>query len=192
MDLSEVEMAILGVFYRAEKYDVDRAPNRSVSSADPVSGLVASANDLAPRASWTSGTELAMSICLSPKTLAAGMIYRINDHKEETSLSFIPPHNWTDDEIGVVRDLESRIRITAIRMAQRGLINDRPEVGMDGEAMPLKDDGSPFVFKITYKGLNEARTRIKGTKYDRRGPSVWDSMTESDKVKSQAQWARNY
>lgn len=190
MPPNEIELALLSLFYRTESETVDRTGSVDQTQIDPVSGLAISANSLAPRYAWRSGTELALDALYNPKLIARSMIYRTDTiNKTVTPLTLVPPDTWTDSEAGAVRQLEREINAVLVRMKHNGMINPNPTVGEDGTPMPLRDEEHPFLFRCTYKGLQEARKRVRGTRYEHGPTSTWDVMTPEMKAKSKVQWA---
>ena len=164
--VQELELSIMGFFVQLERDGRDRRGD-GVVPVDEGTGLPISANDLAPAHRALYGMDLVLATSISPKRYARAMLFR-SDSQGQTALAMIQPERWTAEEAGLVAALEQRVRLAIRNLAQRGILRDTPPIGPDGEPLPLDEAGFAQEAQITYSGLQEARRRVRGTRYERR------------------------
>lgn len=186
----ELEMHLLGLFYRLAVYGRDRAG--AVVPVHRETGLPVSADGLLPASRALRGRKLALEERVVPRRLAAGLLRRplsLASPNRTRALATLPPEEWTGQETAWVDELEHQIKRTVHRLAQtKGWFV--PQVLHDGAPQPLGEDGLTECFQITPQGLTEALRRVRGTRYDHGPLSVRDDLSE-DEWATAPQWARD-
>jgi len=89
----------------------------------------------------------------------------------------------TDEEKRRVEAWRFRIKVEAHRLAEEGLVDDRPtSVTEDGAPAALGVSGLPDRFAFTWRGVEHVRKTVPGTRWAS-GPVTWD---EGDQQTSDA------
>jgi len=183
----DLEMQLLSVFARTARQGVDR--RGETHAVDHATGLPLSSNDLLPRYKAVSGTSLALQLIVVPRQLASGILRRPVDEGAPVALGSIPPHEWTRQEAELVGALEEQLRHKVHQLAERhGWFNVAAEEYEPGCPL-VGEDGMTVAFKITYKGLQHAIEKVKGTKYELGAVSPQHDLGDA-KWRAAPQWAQ--
>lgn len=193
-----VTLAVLSLFYNVSKYWIDRSPQAMIQHVNELTGLPEHARDLAPKHAAKRGPELAMDFTPVPSGVASSMLrYHaaadltctgVGDCEGCRQLSNKPKAQWDDDELDVHAELTHRIKLAAHRLAAQGFVNPQP-LDFDGRPMPLGPDGMTVRFAITPSGLEEARRRCVGTKYD--GKVGWEQAVTRAEFSKAPNWLKS-
>lgn len=164
-DIPDLEPRLLAHFFCVGKHWRDRSAQGLVEHVNELSGLPESAAALLPRHRALQGDQLALNWTPVPSNLAGNWLryHAANDLVCSLTatcdgcrvLELKPKSAWDDDEVRVHADLTYAIKLAAMRLAERGLIDSRP-IDHEGSRMPLGEDGLPMRFGITPEGLKEA------------------------------------
>lgn len=193
-----VTLAVLSLFYNVSKYWIDRSPQTMVKDVNELTGLPNNAADLAPKHAAKRGPELALDYTPVPSGVAASMLrYHaaadltctgVGDCEGCRQLSNKPKAQWDEDELSVHAELTYRIKLAVHRLAGHGFANPQP-LDFDGRPMPLGSDGMTVRFAITPAGLEEAKRRCAGTKYD--GKRGWEHAVTRAEFSRAPQWLQS-
>lgn len=183
----EVELLVLGFFANTAWHARDRRANAwGTLGEHPTLGLPQSANDLAPRTRAAHGDDLALSMQIPPGQLAEASIVR----DDGAALATVPKDAWTEDEAEAVAALTLRVKRVVHALAFRGCAVTQPPGYHDGEPMALGEDGYTRCFKLTPKGLEEAKRRVRGTRFESRQVSILNAANEETR-RTAPEWARS-
>lgn len=188
--VEELELSLLAWFWNV-RFWRDRQASAFTANTNQATGLPESANDLLPTYRAVGGDRLALEVTPVPGDLAASMIKYETAQREWRELSIKPRHQWTDEERSTHEALTHRIKLAAHRLGEKGFLDLRPQDDQ-GEPQALGEDGMTVRFKLTPRGLEEARRRVRGTKFEYM-PRGWeDALAPSEKSQApewlQAQW----
>lgn len=137
------------------------------------------------------GRGLALASYFIPSQVAAGFVRRTLPGGETQALVHVAPSEWTEDEVGWVRELEHRIKLLAHRLAERGFVDVRPPGYEEGERMPLhRDDGMTTAFRFTHAGLEHALQRVRGTRWETAAPTTIRADLSPEQWTRAPQWAQ--
>lgn len=193
--VEDLELSILAAFYCVRKAR-DRLPDQFTrGDVCAITGLPLSANDLKPIYRAESGDGLALSWTPVPSDMAASMIrYQTNpgvsdSEVEWKTLNLKPKDQWTTEEMDTHRELTFRIKLAAHQLASRGFMNLRPDDFEEGP-QAFGEDGMTARIQITPLGLEEAKRRVKGTKYEGMYRGWEDALPASEFAKT-PEWLRN-
>ena len=190
--IEQLEFSLLAWFWNV-RYWRDRQGTAFSKDTNKVTGLPNSANDLQPGWRAISGDRLALEVTPIPGDLATSMIkYETSDYGggvEMRELTQKPRHEWTAEEIEVQAELTHRIKIAAHRLASRGLINLQPNDDQD-KPQALGSDGLTARFQLLPAGLEEAKKRVAGGKYDGDVRGYHDALTVSERTQA-PQWMQD-
>ena len=191
--VEQLEFSILAYFWNV-RYFRDRQGTAFTNDTNRITGLPNSANDLMSGTRVVSGNTLALEVTPVPGDLATSMLkYEVNDGgvTELRELTMKPRNDWTTEEIELQAELTHRIKLAAHKLASRGWIILQPHDDQD-KPQALGSDGMTARFQLTPSGLEEAKKRVSGTKYDGMVRGYQDALTTSEKLQTpewmQSQW----
>lgn len=160
---------ILGNYYRLYRYGRDRRLDFQADKLDQATGLPLSANDLAPISQAKSGTALALESICDPVHMATAHL----------SLTFVPKNQWTEEDQAAHSELAIRFKVAMARMAEQGLMKIDLMDLFTEKTIQVGEDGLPWIGKITYKGLEEAKRVTPGTPRERGAISILADAPEA-------------
>lgn len=167
--VEELETALLAAFWNV-RFARDRLPDGFVKDTCDITGMPVSANDIKPMYRAEGGDGLALSWTPVPGDLAASMIrYCVNpgsgQEAEYKDLNLKPRAQWTEEEVETHSVLTYRIKVAAHRLASHGWMNLQPP-DFDEKPQAFGDDGMCARIQITPSGLEEAKKRVRGTRFE--------------------------
>lgn len=183
--VEELELSLLACFFNV-RFVRDRLPDQMVKDTCPITGLPMSANDLKPIYRAETGDGLALTWTPVPGDLAASMIKYDAGNGEYRDLNLKPRAQWTQEELDTHAVLTHRLKLAAHRLAAQGFMNLQP-LDMDEKPQPFGEDGMTARIQITSKGLEEAKKRVRGTKFEnwRRG---WAQAIAPSELAKTPEW----
>lgn len=185
--VEELELSILAYFWNL-RFWRDRQARAFAQSQNAVTGLPDNESELLPASSGMAGDRLALENTPVPSSLAASMIKYTTPQGEMEELSQKPRHQWSAEEIEIHNTLTFRIKCAAHKLAEGGYVDLRPVDDKD-EPQPFGDDGMTARFRITPKGLTEAKKRTRGTKFEY-SPRGWEDALAASKLQHAPDWLK--
>lgn len=183
----EIELSVLCYFANAAWYARDRRANAwGTIGEHPILGLPMNANDLAPRSKAAHGDSLALSLQVPPVQIAEALVVR----DDGAALTTVPKDRWSEDESEAVEALTIRIKRIVHALAFRGCAITQPPGYHDGEPMALGADGYTCCFKLTPKGLEEGKRRVRGTRFESWQVSILNAANEETRREA-PEWSRS-